>query len=100
LIVITRMRSHAYKGITMIRSQHATKGFSASGRSVRATHNCAMDATGLTIEKHRTSKPEMRQRHERLKDCGARASFSGFMGRFTGCGGHIGHFVAWLRRLS
>ena len=32
LIVITRMRSHAYKGITMIRSRHATKGFSARAR--------------------------------------------------------------------
>jgi hypothetical protein len=32
LIVITRMRSHAHKGITMIRSRHATKGFSTRAR--------------------------------------------------------------------
>ena len=32
LIVITRMRSHAYKRFTMIRSRHATKGFSARAR--------------------------------------------------------------------
>jgi hypothetical protein len=53
-----------------------------------------MDATGLAIEKHRTSKPEMRQQHERLKACGARASLTGVMRSFTGCGGHIGHFMA------
>jgi hypothetical protein len=58
-----------------------------------------MDATALAIEKHRTSKPEMRQQHEQLKACGARASLTGVMRSFTGCGGHIGHFMAWLRRL-
>jgi hypothetical protein len=47
LIVITLMRSHAYKGITMIRSQHATKGFSAHACSARASHNCAMIATDV-----------------------------------------------------
>jgi hypothetical protein len=59
-----------------------------------------MNATALAIGKHGTSKPETRQRHERLKACGARASFTDVMRSFTGGAGHIGHFVAPTRALS
>jgi hypothetical protein len=36
----------------------------------------------------------MRQRHEELQRRRARASFTGDMRSFTGCSGHIGHFMA------
>jgi hypothetical protein len=36
----------------------------------------------------------MRQRDEELQRRGAHASFTGDMRSFTGCSGHIGHFMA------